>query len=82
MKNLAFLTGVITVSFLIFTIAFCQFETSFTIMNILSIIGNFLIVLMVYRVLKSMTTTSKTFNDWYEDQPKMKDLTKLFSIRK
>ena len=67
MKNLAFLTGVITVSFLIFTIAFCQFETSFTIMN------NFLIVLMVYRVLKSMTTTSKTFNDWYEDQPKMKD---------
>nr|WP_315146615.1 hypothetical protein [uncultured Flavobacterium sp.] len=42
-------------------------------MNILFIIGNFLIVLMVYRVLKSMTTTSKTFNDWYEDQPKMKD---------
>lgn len=73
MKNLAFLTGVITVSFLIFTIAFCQFETSFTIMNILFIIGNFLIVFMVYRVLKSMTTTSKTFNDWYEDQPKMKD---------
>lgn len=73
MKNLAFLTGVITVSFLIFTIAYCQFETSFTIMNILFIIGNFLIVLMVYRVLKSMTTTSKTFNDWYEDQPKMKD---------
>ena len=73
MKNLAFLTGVITVSFLIFTIAFCQFETSFTIMNILFIIGDFLIVLMVYRVLKSMTTTSKTFNDWYEDQPKMKD---------
>ena len=73
MKNLAFLTGVITVSFLIFTIVFCQFETSFTIMNILFIIGNFLIVLMVYRVLKSMTTTSKTFNDWYEDQPKMKD---------
>lgn len=73
MKNLAFLTGVITVSFLIFTIAFCQFETSFTIMNILFIIGNFLIVLMVYRVLKSMTTTSKTFNDWYEDQPNMKD---------
>lgn len=73
MKNLAFLTGVITVSFLIFTIAFCQFETSFTNMNILFIIGNFLIVLMVYRVLKSMTTTSKTFNDWYEDQSKMKD---------
>ena len=73
MKNLAFLTGVITVSFLIFSIAFCQFETSFTIMNILFIIGNLLIVLMVYRVLKSMTTTSKTFNDWYEDQPKMKD---------
>lgn len=73
MKKIAFFTGVVNVSFLIFTIAFCQFETSFTIMNILFIIGNFLIVLMVYRVLKSMTTTSKTFNDWYEDQPKMKD---------
>ncbi|MGL3000432.1 hypothetical protein [Flavobacterium sp. RSSB_23] len=73
MKNIAFVTGVITVSFLIFTIAFCQFETSFKIMNILFIIGNFLIVLMVYRVLKSMTSTSKTFADWYEDQPKISE---------
>lgn len=70
MKNLAFLTGILTVSFLIFTIAFCQFETSFTNMNVLFIIGNFLIVLMVYRILTCITTTSKTFNDWYEDQPK------------
>jgi hypothetical protein len=71
MKNIALATGVITILFLIFTIAFCQFETSFKIMNILFIIGNFLILVMVYRVLKNMTSTSKTFDDWYEDQPKI-----------
>ncbi|MGL2994866.1 hypothetical protein [Flavobacterium sp. TSSA_36] len=71
MKNVAlFLIGLTTV-YLVFFIAFCQVATSFTAMNVLFIIGNVLIVVMVYKVLKDVYNTSKTFKDWYEDHSKI-----------
>lgn len=73
MKNIALSLFIFTTLFLIFFIAFCQFETSFKVMNILFIIGNFLIVAMVYRVLKDLYSTTKTFKDWYEDHPKVEE---------
>lgn len=73
MKNIALSLVIFTTLFLIFFIAFCQFETSFKVMNILFIIGNFLIVAMVYRVLKDLYSTTKTFKDWYEDHPKVEE---------
>ena len=36
----------------------------------LLIIGHFLILFMVYIVLNDNYSTTKTFNDWYEDHPK------------
>ncbi|MGL5111570.1 MAG: hypothetical protein ACRC6O_02905 [Flavobacterium sp.] len=77
MKNVALFLVAFTTIYLIFFIAFCQVETSFKVMNILFIIGNCLILLMVYRVLKDMYSTTKTFEDWYEDLPKIEEKTNI-----
>ncbi len=36
---------------------------------LLTVIGQFLVLLMVYRVLTDAYTTDKTFEDYYEDHP-------------
>jgi hypothetical protein len=46
-------------------------DISLRVMTALFIIGNGLVPLMVYLVLKDRYTTSKTFEDWYEDRPKL-----------
>ncbi|WP_262510974.1 hypothetical protein [Tenacibaculum gallaicum] len=38
-------------------------------MFILTVIGQLLVVLMVYKVLRENYTTDKTFEDFYEDYP-------------
>ena len=70
MKNLAIFSVVLTTVFLIIFTAFSQLDVSLKIMNILFIIGNVMIIWMVYSVLTDKYTTKKTFKDWYEDRPK------------
>lgn len=70
MKNTAFFLVGFTTLYLVFFIAFCQINTSLKMMSILFVIGNLLIVLMVYKVLKDFYSTTKTFKNWYEDHPK------------
>lgn len=70
MKNFAIFSVVFTSAFLVVFTVFSQLDVSLRIMNALFISGNILVVLMVYSVLKDKYTTTKTFNDWYEDKPK------------
>jgi len=67
MKNLALISVYITTAFLVVFTIYSQLDVSLKVMNILFIIGNLLVILMVYNVLKDKYTTSKTFKDWYED---------------
>lgn len=60
-----------TTAFLILFIAFSQLDsTSFMLMSILFIIGNALVIFMVYKTLTDYYKTSKNFENWYEDNPR------------
>lgn len=60
----------------VFTFAILnQTDTDLRIIMGLHIFGVFLIPYMVYKVLTDNYTTTKTFRDWYEDNP-MKTLDK------
>lgn len=70
MKNFAMFLVIFTTVFLVVFTVFSQLDVSLRVMNALFISGNILVLLMVYSVLKDRYTTSKTFNNWYEDCPK------------
>ena len=70
MKNLALISVYITTAFLVVFTIYSQLDVYLKVMNILFIIGNLLVILIVYTVLKDKYSTSKTFKDWYEDCPK------------
>ena len=59
-----------TVFLVVFTVLSQLESSSLTLMNILFIIGNILVVFMVYKTLKELYTTTKNFDHWYEDKPK------------
>lgn len=66
MKSIVF-----TSVFLVVFTVLCQITTvNWAIINTLFIIGNLLVIYMVYNVLTDIYSTSKNFEDWYEDKPR------------
>lgn len=63
-----FLVLFVTVFLLVLT-ALVYTNIGFSWVFILTVIGQLLVVLMVYKVLKDHYTTDKTFEDFYEDYP-------------
>ncbi|MEE4000120.1 hypothetical protein V1T75_07195 [Tenacibaculum sp. FZY0031] len=63
-----FLVLFVTVFLLVLT-ALVYTNIGFSWVFILTVIGQLLVVLMVYKVLKDHYTTNKTFEDFYEDHP-------------
>lgn len=62
---------VFTTVFLVVFIVICQFfEVNLAVMSTLFIGGNLLVVFMVYNVLRDLYKTSKSFENWYEENPK------------
>jgi uncharacterized protein HemY len=60
-----------TTVFLVVFALLSQLEiTSFTLLNVLFIIGNLLVIFMVYKTLKDLYYTTKKFEHWYEDNPR------------
>lgn len=60
-----------TTVFLVVFVLLSQLEsTSFTLLNVLFIIGNLLVIFMVYRTLKDLYHTTKKFEHWYKDNPR------------
>jgi hypothetical protein len=70
MKSLAIFVVVFTTIFLFVYTVLLRMDMPLQVMTALFIIGNGLAPLMVYLVLKDTHTTTKTFEDWYEDRPK------------
>ncbi|WP_414000252.1 hypothetical protein ACMDB5_06795 [Flavobacterium sp. W1B] len=69
MKNFAIKLVWFTTLFVFIFAGLCQTNIDLTILINIFIIGHFLILFMVYTVLKDNYSTSKTFKDWYEDHP-------------
>ena len=63
-----FLVLFVTVFLLVLT-ALVYTNIGFSWVFILTVIGQLLVVLMVYKVLKDHYTTNKTVEDFYEDFP-------------
>lgn len=65
MKSLAIFMVVCTTIFLFGYTVLLRMDISLQVMTALFIIGNGLVPLMVYLVLKDKYITTKTFEDWY-----------------
>jgi len=63
-----FLVLFVTIFLLVLT-ALAFTNIGFSWVFILTVIGQLLVVLMVYKVLRDHYTTNKTFEDFYEDYP-------------
>jgi uncharacterized protein HemY len=59
-----------TVFLIVFTIMSQYSEINIALMSTMFIVGNLLVVYMVYKVLTDMYKTSKKFENWYEDNPR------------
>lgn len=73
MKNFAMKLVVFTTIFLLAFTILSQTDVSLKIMYALFIIGNLLVIGMVYAVLTDNYKTTLTFKDWYQDNPKKMD---------
>jgi len=73
MKNFAMKLVVFTTIFLLVFTILSQTDVSLKIMYALFIIGNLLVIGMVYAVLTDNYKTTLTFKDWYQDNPKKMD---------
>lgn len=70
MKNTSpFLYITITTLLLITITIMCAMNFPFNWVFYLTVIGQFLVVIMVYKVLTDNYSTNKTFEDFYEDCP-------------
>ena len=69
MKNSAMFLVLFVTIFLLVLTALVYTNIGFSGVFILTVIGQLLVVLMVYKVLKDHYTTDKTFEDFYEDYP-------------
>ncbi|MFT7900141.1 hypothetical protein VBY74_09160 [Tenacibaculum ascidiaceicola] len=66
--SVVFFVFFVTVFLLVLTVLGFT-KIGFSWMFVLTVIGQLLVVLMVYKVLKDHYTTDKTFEDFYEDYP-------------
>jgi len=69
MKNSAMFLVLFTTVFLLVLTALAFAKIGFSWVFVLTVIGQLLLVLMVYKVLRDHYTTNKTFEDFYEDYP-------------
>ncbi|MGX7667007.1 hypothetical protein [Flavobacterium pedocola] len=69
MKNVAMKMVWATTLYLIAFAVLCQLNVSLPALIGLLFLGFLLIPFMVYKVLTDDYTTSKSFDDWYEDYP-------------
>ena len=69
MKNTAMFLVLFTTVFLFVLTGLVFAKIGFSWMFVLTVIGQLLVVLMVYKVLRDHYTTNKTFEDFYEDFP-------------
>ncbi|WP_440120195.1 hypothetical protein [Tenacibaculum sp. Ill] len=69
MKNSAMFLVLFVTIFLLVLTALVYTNIGFSWVFTLTVIGQLLVVLMVYKVLKDNYTTDKTFEDFYEDYP-------------
>lgn len=69
MKNFAIKLVWFTTLYVFIFAGLCQLNVPLQVLIISLIFGYFLILFMVYKVLKDKYTTTKTFKDWYEDHP-------------
>jgi hypothetical protein len=69
MKNFAIKLVWFTTIFVFVFAGLNQTNTPIPIIMMLFLIGNILIPFMVYIILTDKYTTTKTFKDWYEDNP-------------
>ncbi|WP_408034482.1 hypothetical protein [Tenacibaculum aestuarii] len=69
MKSSAMFLVLFTTVFLFVLTGLVFTKIGFSWVFILTVIGQLLVVLMVYKVLRDHYTTSKTFEDFYEDFP-------------
>ncbi|MBQ4820951.1 hypothetical protein [Aquimarina sp. MMG016] len=73
MKISAILMVIITSVMLLLVTILAVMNFSFSWVFYLTCIGQLMIIIMVYKVLKDKYTTDKTFKDFYEDHPIPKD---------
>ena len=59
-----------TVFLVVFTVLSQLESSSLTLINVLFIIGNILVMFMVYKTLRELYNTTKNFDHWYEDKPR------------
>lgn len=64
---------VITTFFLLILTIAAAMDMAFNWIFYATVLGQALVVVMVYRVLTDAYTTSKTFEDFYEDRPVPRD---------
>lgn len=69
MKNSAMFFVLFVTVFLLVLTALVYTNIGFSWVFVLTVIGQLLVVLMVYKVLRDNYTTDKTFEDFYEDYP-------------
>ncbi|WP_028891468.1 hypothetical protein [Tenacibaculum sp. 47A_GOM-205m] len=69
MKNSAIFLVLFTTVFLLVLTILGFTKIGFSWGGVLTVIGQLLVVLMVYKVLLDHYTTNKTFEDFYEDFP-------------
>ena len=70
MKNFAIKLVWFTTLFVVIFAGLCQTTIALPTLTTILIIGQILVIFMVYKVLKDHYSRTKTFNDWYEDHPK------------
>lgn len=70
MKSKAIFFVIVTSLFLLMYTALAQFDVSVRLVYSLFLIGNILVITMVYKVLKENYSTNKNFNHWYQDNPR------------
>ncbi len=75
MKNLGIPLLIATSLLLLTLVIFSSLNISFAWVYVLTVVGQFLLVFTVYKILTDDYTTDKTFDDFYEDYPigKIKD---------
>ncbi|APY08761.1 hypothetical protein BWZ20_10790 [Winogradskyella sp. J14-2] len=69
MKQSPFIYIAITTMLLITITIMCAMDFPFNWVFYLTVIGQILVVVMVYKVLKDNYSTDKTFEHFYEDRP-------------
>ena len=69
MKNFAIKLVWFTTLFVLSFAVLCQTNTNLSTLMVIFIVGQILVLLMVYIVLKDNYSTTKTFKNWYEDHP-------------